>query len=261
MLPIYQVDAFTDQLFGGNPAAVIPLKSWLSDDVMQKIAAENNLSETAFFTQINNTTFELRWFTPAYEIDLCGHATLATAHIIYSELGYNESSITFKTLKAGNLEVTRSNDLYVLNFPSRIPEPFTAPQELISAIGNIQPIEVLKSRDFMFVYENENIVKNLTPDFSAIAKITKKGVIATSKGDNIDFVSRFFIPGAGIDEDPVTGSSHCNLIPYWAEKLQKNKLVALQISERIGKLYCENKNERVLMAGNAITYLKGFIYI
>lgn len=258
-LPIYQADAFTNKLFGGNPAAVVPLKNWLTANEMQKIAAENNLAETAFFVA-KNDDFELRWFTPELEIDLCGHATLATAHIIFSELGYTKNSIHFHTLKAGTLIVTKNNNLYTLDFPSRPATPCPMPNGLLNAIGGTNPIGVLTSRDIMLVYETEAEVIALQPDFAALAKIDLLGVIATAKGDNSDFVSRFFAPSAGINEDPVTGSAHCNLIPYWAQKLGKNKLHAYQISARRGELWCEMKEDRVLMSGEAVTYLKGEIY-
>jgi len=259
-LPIYQADAFTDKLFGGNPAAICPLKEWLHEPVMQKIAAENNLAETAFFAP-EGSGFKIRWFTPAHEIDLCGHATLASAHILFTELGYKGDSISFHTLKTGTLTVTRNNDLYVLNFPSRIPEAHNAPSELITALGGKQPVEVLKSRDYMVVYETEEDVAAIKPDFAALAKLDALGTIITAKGNNSDFVSRMFAPAAGIPEDPVTGSAHCNLIPYWAEKLGKTKLHAYQISERRGELWCELQGDRVLMAGKAVTYLKGEIFV
>ena len=259
-LPIYQVDAFTNQLFGGNPAAIVPLKEWLPAPEMQKIAAENNLAETAFFIP-QAEHFELRWFTPEFEIDLCGHATLATVHILFTELGYQKDTIHFHTLKAGTLTVTKQNGLYTLDFPSRVPVSCAAPTELIAAIGSKTPIEVLKSRDYMLVYETEADVLALKPDFAALAKLDLMGVIVTAKGDHSDFVSRFFIPAAGINEDPVTGSAHCNLIPYWAEKLDKTELHAYQVSARRGELWCELKGDRVLMAGNAVTYLKGEIEI
>jgi len=258
--PIYQVDAFTNQLFGGNPAAVVPLKQWIFASEMQKIAAENNVSETAFFIP-QGDHFELRWFTPTFEIDLCGHATLATAHILFTELGYQKDEIHFHTLKAGTLTVTRKNDLYTLDFPARPATKSEVTDALIDAIGGKKPIEVLRARDIMLVYETEEDIQHLTPDFSALAKIDKDGVLVTAKGNDCDFVSRFFIPAAGINEDPVTGSTHCNLIPYWAEKLGKTQLHAYQISERRGELWCELKRDRVLMSGNAVTYLKGEIYL
>lgn len=260
-LPIYQVDAFTNELFRGNPAAIIPLKNWLTDIEMQKIAAENNLAETAFFVA-KEDDFELRWFTPELEIDLCGHATLATAHVIYTELGYGKSMINFHTLKAGTLMVSKQNNLYTLDFPSRPAVASQLPEGLLAAIGhNKNPSEVLKSRDIMLVYETESDILALQPDFSALAKLDLLGVIVTAKGKNSDFVSRFFAPSAGVNEDPVTGSAHCNLIPYWANKLGKNTLHAFQISKRRGELWCELKQDRVLMSGEAITYLKGVIYI
>lgn len=259
-LPIYQVDAFTNKLFGGNPAAIVPLENWLPANQMQKIAAENNLAETAFFIS-QGDHFELRWFTPEMEIDLCGHATLATAHIIFTELGYQQQTIHFHTLKAGTLTVTKATQVYSLDFPSRLAKPSSAPESLLAALGGKPPIEVLASRDLMLVYETEEDIIALQPDFSALAKIDLLGVIVTAKGNECDFVSRFFAPSAGINEDPVTGSSHCNLIPYWAEKLGKTKLHAFQLSVRRGELWCELKGDRVLMAGEAITYLKGEIYI
>jgi PhzF family phenazine biosynthesis protein len=259
-LSIYQVDAFTDQLFGGNPAAIVPLTEWLPVPTMQKIAAENNLAETAFFVP-QGDDFELRWFTPELEIDLCGHATLATAHILFTELGYNKDTIHFHTLKAGTLSITKQEDLYTLDFPSRPAIKCELPEGLLAALGGSKPTEVLSSRDHMLVYETEEEVLALKPNFAELAKIDLMGIIATAKGNHSDFVSRFFIPAAGINEDPVTGSAHCNLIPYWAEKLKTNKLHAFQVSERRGELWCELKGDRVLMAGKAITYLKGEIYI
>jgi PhzF family phenazine biosynthesis protein len=259
-LTIYQVDAFTDQLFGGNPAAIVPLNEWLPAPQMQKIAAENNLAETAFFVP-HHDNFELRWFTPSFEIDLCGHATLATAHILFTALGYNRPIIHFHTLKAGTLAVTRHNDLYTLDFPARPAIATAIPEGLLDAMGGKAPLEILKARDYMLIYETEADVLALKPDFSKLAKAAEMGIIATAKGDRSDFVSRFFIPNAGIDEDPVTGSAHCTLIPYWAEKLDSNKLHAFQVSARRGELWCELKNDRVLMAGKAVTYLKGEIFI
>jgi len=259
--PIYQADAFTDKLFGGNPAAICPLTTWLPDSVMQKIAAENNLAETAFFVP-EGDGYKLRWFTPEIEIDLCGHATLATAHILYTELGYTAPIIHFHTLKAGTLTVSKHNDIYTLNFPARITERVTPPADLLQALGvDFTPLEVHRSRDYMLVFETEEQVASIKPDFYALAKIDAVGIIVTAKGNNSDFVSRMFAPSAGINEDPVTGSAHCNLIPYWAENLEKNTLHAYQISARKGELWCELKGDRVLMSGKAVTYLKGEIYI
>jgi len=261
-IPIYQADAFTDTLFGGNPAAVCPLNSWLPDESMQKIAAENNLAETAFFVKTEKG-YLLRWFTPEFEIDLCGHATLATAHILFTELGYTKDVISFETVKAGVLTVSKNGDKYTLDFPSRPPEPVALPMELITALGGKIPVEVLKSRDYFVVYESEQDIRDIKPDFNLLAKIDTVGVVVTAEGDaaDVDFVSRFFAPGAGIPEDPVTGSAHCNLIPYWADMLEKEELHALQLSSRKGELWCELKGDRVLMSGKAVTYLKGEIFI
>lgn len=259
-LQIFQADAFTDQLFGGNPAAVVPLKEWLPAPQMQKIAIENNLAETAFFIP-QGEDFELRWFTPEIEIDLCGHATLATAHILFTELGYDKDVIHFHSLKAGTLSVTRKDNLYTLDFPSRPATSCSIPEGLLNAIGGKTPTEVLSSRDIMLVYDNEADILALKPNFADLAQLDLMGVIATAKGNHCDFVSRFFIPSAGINEDPVTGSAHCNLIPYWAEKLGKNKLHAFQVSERRGELWCELNGNRVFITGKAITYLKGEIFI
>lgn len=259
-LPIYQADAFTDKLFGGNPAAICPLDHWLPEPVMQKIAAENNLAETAFFVP-EGDGYKLRWFTPELEIDLCGHATLASAHILFTELGYTKDVIHFHTLKAGTLTVSRQDGLYTLDFPSRVPELVEAPAELIEALGAVPPVETHKSRDYMLIYETEEQVASIQPDFNALAKIDAIGIIVTAPGTNSDFVSRMFAPAVGISEDPVTGSAHCNLIPYWAERLGKSKLHAYQISARRGELWCELKGDRVLMSGKAVTYLKGEIFI
>lgn len=259
-LQIFQADAFTEQLFGGNPAAVVPLKEWLPAPQMQKIAIENNLAETAFFIP-QGEDFELRWFTPEIEIDLCGHATLATAHILFTELGYDKDVIHFHSLKAGTLSVTRKDNLYTLDFPSRPATSCSIPEGLLNAIGGKTPTEVLNSRDIMLVYDNEADILALKPNFADLAQLDLMGVIATAKGNHCDFVSRFFIPSAGINEDPVTGSAHCNLIPYWAEKLGKNKLHAFQVSERRGELWCELNGNRVFITGKAITYLKGEIFI
>lgn len=259
-IPIYQADAFTDQLFGGNPAAICPLTKWLPDGLMQKIAVENNLAETAFFVK-TAAGYLIRWFTPEYEIDLCGHATLASAHILFTELGHAGDTIHFETVKSGILTIQRDGDVYTMDFPSRIPIPIEEPNGLVEALGGIPPVEFLRSRDFFVVYDTENDVHELAPDFFALSKLDTLGVIVTAPGDNVDFVSRFFAPGAGIPEDPVTGSAHCNLIPYWAKRLGKDKLHAYQISARKGELWCELKEDRVLMSGKAVTYLKGEIFV
>lgn len=258
-IPIYQADAFTDQLFGGNPAAICPLNDWLSDEVMQKIAAENNLAETAFFVK-TKAGYALRWFTPEYEIDLCGHATLASAHILFTELGYADDIIHFETVKSGILTVKKDGDKYTMDFPSRPPIAIEEPNGLVEALGGATPKAFYRSRDFFVVYNTENEINEISPDFFALSKMDTVGVIVTAPGKDVDFVSRFFAPGAGIPEDPVTGSAHCNLIPYWASVLDKNKLHAYQISARKGELWCELQGERVMMSGKAVTYLKGEIY-
>ena len=258
-IPIYQVDAFTENLFGGNPAAICPLNEWLPAPQMQKIAAENNLAETAFFIPVGND-FELRWFTPEVEIDLCGHATLATAHVLFTILEYEREVIHFHTLKAGTLSVHRNGDKYMMDFPSRLPEATEAPSGMVEAIGG-NPTEILRSRDYFLVYETESDVLALKPNFFALGTIDSIGFIATAPGDKCDFVSRFFAPSAGIHEDPVTGSAHCNLIPYWADRLGKENMHAYQISARRGELWCQLKGDRVLMSGRAVTYLKGEIFL
>ncbi|OJW18397.1 PhzF family phenazine biosynthesis protein [Mucilaginibacter sp. 44-25] len=259
-IPIYQADAFTDKLFGGNPAAICPLEVWLPDDIMQKIAMENNLAETAFFVK-NDKGYLLRWFTPELEIDLCGHATLAAAHILFTELGYAGDTINFDTVKAGTLVVKRDGDKYFMNFPSRPPFAADMPEGLLAALGGAAPKEVLRSRDYFLVYETEDEIRNMTPDHSLLAKIDTLGIIVTAPGKDVDFVSRFFAPAAGVPEDPVTGSAHCNLIPYWANKLGKDRLHAYQVSPRKGELWCEFKGDRVVMAGKAVTYLSGSIVV
>ncbi|MCD8742064.1 PhzF family phenazine biosynthesis protein [Mucilaginibacter roseus] len=259
-LLIYQVDAFTDQLFGGNPAAICPLDEWLPDELMQKIAVENNLAETAFFVR-TDFGYKLRWFTPEYEIDLCGHATLASAHIIFTELGYTNDTIYFETVKAGTLVVKKDGDKYSMDFPSRPAEPAELPDGLIEALGMNAPLDVFRGRDYMLVYESEYDIRAASPDFAKLAKVPTVGVIITAPGIEVDFVSRFFAPAASINEDPVTGSAHCNLIPYWADKLGKDDLHAYQLSARKGELWCKLNGDRVLMAGKAVTFLKGEIYL
>jgi len=257
-LPIYVVDAFTSKLFGGNPAAVCPLNEWLDDALMQRLAAENNLSETAFFVK-EGEGFHLRWFTPEYEIDLCGHATLASSFIIFNQLNYASDTIKFNT-KSGELVVTRKGDLIELNFPSRIPQECEAPEELLKGI-DIQPSKVLKSRDYFLVYDDEAAIKQIVPDFNHWNKLDVVGVIVTAASKEVDFVSRFFVPNSVIGEDPVSGSAHCNLIPYWAKELNKTTLTAKQLSAREGELFCESKGDRVTMAGKAVLYSKGEFYI
>jgi PhzF family phenazine biosynthesis protein len=255
-LDIYQVDAFTREIFKGNPAAVVPLEEWLPTKTMLAIAAENNLAETAFFVKAGGG-YALKWFTPEVEMDLCGHATLASAYVLWQELGAEGETLNFET-KSGTLTVTLEGELMVMDFPSRPAAETDAPDGLAEALGAV-PQEVLKSRDFLAVYGSEAEVKALRPDFRAITELGVHAVIVTAPGDTSDFVSRFFAPSVGVDEDPVTGSAHCTLIPYWAERLDKNELYALQVSKRGGELFCELRGDRVKIAGNAVLYLKGEI--
>jgi len=259
IIPIYQVDAFTDHIFGGNPAAVCPLKEWLDQETMQNIALENNLSETAFFVP-KDDYFEIRWFTPKVEINLAGHPTLATAWVIFNELNYTKDSIKFISHLSGELNVSKKNDLIIMDFPVNKPKIISTPEHLIKGLG-IKPVEVLDSRDLLVLFRNQSEIEKIKPDFGLLEKIDTFGIIITAPGDNCDFVSRFFAPRAGINEDPVTGSAHTILIPYWAEKLKKDKLDAIQVSERIGNLFCESHGNRVKIAGKAKLFMKGEIYI
>lgn len=263
-IPIYQVDAFTDRLFGGNPAAVCPLEEWLDVDTMKAIAAENNLSETAFFVK-KGDRFEIRWFTPAVEIDLCGHATLASAHVIFNHLGFSGEMITFHSQHSGELRVTKKGDLLVLDFPAREYEPIEMlPCQLKNALGK-EPTALYNSWDLLALYETEEDILGIEPDFEALSEVLHTvdclGIIVTAPGKDSDFVSRFFAPLAGVNEDPVTGSAHTILIPFWAERLGKEKFHAYQVSSRRGELFCELKGDRVLIGGKAVTYLKGEIEI
>jgi PhzF family phenazine biosynthesis protein len=258
-LSLYQIDAFTDRTFGGNPACVVPLDSWLSDELLLKIAKENAVAETAFFVNKGNK-IHLRWFTPEIEMDLCGHATLATTHCLKTILDYKSDTIVFETL-SGDLTVLIENDLYKMDFPSRMPISATLP-EIIANSLSIKPKEVLKSRDYVLVYDNESQIRNIQINRSLFDQINLApgGVIITAMGDNCDFVSRFFTPQTSILEDPVTGSAHCSLIPFWAERLQKKEMIALQVSEREGKLFCEDKGNRVIISGQAKTYSLGNLW-
>jgi PhzF family phenazine biosynthesis protein len=256
---IYQIDAFASTPFTGNPAAVVPLEKWLPDDVMLSIAMENNLAETAYFVP-NGNGYDLRWFTPSVEMDLCGHATLASAYLIFEVLGTKETVLRFQT-RSGELTVEKKDGKYVLDFPSRPGVLAEAPAGLIEALGGAEPKEIYKSRDYMLVYESEADVLAIKPDFNSLMKIDTHAVIVTAKGDSSDFVSRFFAPEVGVPEDPVTGSAHCTLIPYWAEKLGKNELHARQVSQRGGELFCELRGDRVKIGGDAVLYLKGEIYV
>lgn len=257
-LPLYQVDAFADRVFSGNPAAVCPLDKWLPDETMQAIAAENNLSETAFFVA-ESGGYHLRWFTPVSEVDLCGHATVATALILWTELGAKESELHFSS-QSGKLVVRRDGDRIVLDFPSRMPMPCPIPDALLAGIG-MTPVEILASRDYFVVLAAEKEVRKLVPDLAKLSELDRLGTIVTAKGKDCDFVSRFFCPGEGIPEDPVTGSAHCSLIPYWAGKLGKTELFARQVSRRGGELWCRHAGDRVLIGGQAKLYLRGTIMI
>jgi PhzF family phenazine biosynthesis protein len=258
-LTLFQVDAFAKEVFKGNPAAVCPLDEWLDTGLMQKIALENNLSETAYFVK-KDDVYEIRWFTPGAEIDLCGHATVASAYVIFECLKAEENFIKFSSPHSGILTVEKQGDILTLDFPSRPPVTCEVPEGLIEAVGK-EPKEVLKSRDYFLVYETEQEILGIEPNFSELLKIPAHAVIVTAKGDSSDFVSRFFAPEVGVFEDPVTGSAHCNLIPYWAEKLGKTELFARQVSARGGELFCELRGDRVKIGGHAVLYLKGEIYI
>ena len=256
MILYFEVHSFTDRVFSGNPAGVCPLDRWLDDSMMQRIAAENSLSETAFFVATDDH-YDLRWFTPTVEVDLCGHATLASAYVLFDHLGYEGDAIVFQT-RSGELTVWRDGGFLVMDFPSRPAEPTTSPDHL--AAGLRQGIEqVFKSRDYMVVFESEDQIRELRPDLSELEQIDSEGVIVTAPGDEVDFVSRFFAPRMGIAEDPVTGSAHSTLTPYWAERLGKNRLTARQVSERGGDLWCRQMDDRVHIAGKAVLYVKGFL--
>lgn len=257
-LPYYEVSAFTTNPFGGNPAGVCPLDAWLPDSILQGIAANNNLAETAF-TVSRAGGFDLRWFTPTVEMDLCGHATLAAASVLYHERGQHGDEVRFHS-RSGVLEVTRRHDLLTLDFPSRPPATCAVPEALLRGLG-AELKEVFKARDYLAVLSHESEVRDLKPDFSLLKSLDCLGIIATARGTDCDFVSRFFAPGAGVDEDPVTGSAHCTLIPFWAQRLGKNNLFARQISHRGGELFCEQVGERVHIGGRAVHYLRGEILI
>jgi PhzF family phenazine biosynthesis protein len=253
----FEVDAFANKAFQGNPAGICPLESWLDDATMQNIAAENNLAETAFFVP-RGEEYDLRWFAPEVEIDLCGHATLASAFILFAELGRRGDKVRFHS-KSGPLVVTRKGDILTLDFPSRPPKPCVVPEGLIRGLGK-KPVQILKARDYFALYENSEEVRSLKPDFSLLGTLDEK-VIVTAPGIDCDFVSRFFAPTAGVPEDPVTGSAHCTLIPYWSARLGKTKMFARQVSKRGGELFCELADGRVLIGGKAVLYSRGQIEI
>jgi PhzF family phenazine biosynthesis protein len=257
-IPYFQIDAFTSSLFTGNPAGVCLLADWLPDAILQSIAAENNLAETAFVVQ-RDSFFDLRWFTPTLEVDLCGHATLAPAHVIFRHLSYRGSVVRFQTC-SGLLTVSRSEDLLTLDFPARPAAACDAPPQLSEGLGSI-PSVTAKARDYLAVFDTEQAVRRLQPDMAALMQLDCLGIIATAPGEHCDFVSRFFAPRAGVPEDPVTGSAHCTLIPYWAQRLGRSKLHALQVSPRGGELFCEHRGQRVGITGRAVTYSSGFLHV
>ncbi len=259
-IKLYQVDAFTDTLFSGNPAAVCVLNSPIDEKLMQCIGSENNLAETAFVVP-RGKDYEIRWFTPAVEVDLCGHATLASAFVLFNLLGYKESSIRFHSQKSGLLTVRRKDDLLMMDFPTDQLELLPEEQntEIEKCIG-IKPVETYKGKmDYITVIEHESELKNLQPDLNEISKLKTRGLVVTAKGDQVDFVSRFFAPQSGIPEDPVTGSSHTSLLPLWSEKLSKTTFIARQLSKRGGQLVCEYQGDRCIIGGNARLYMTGDI--
>lgn len=262
LLPLYQVDAFTDRPFAGNPAAVCPLTEWLPAETMQAIAAENNLAETAFFIPKSGNEYEIRWFTPAVEVELCGHATLASAHVLYRHLNFQAPEIVFHS-KSGPLRVSQGAEgRLTLDFPARPPQPLsTHPDGLLDGL-RATPLSIHAGPDLVCVFNSEAEVRALHPDMTHLARVEYRAVIATAPGtDGIDFVSRFFGPRVGVPEDPVTGSAHTTLVPYWAERLGKTTFHARQVSARSGDLWCELRGDRVLMSGYAVTYLKGEIEV
>jgi PhzF family phenazine biosynthesis protein len=258
-LRMVQVDAFTDRVFAGNPAAVCPLPYWLDDATLASIAAENNVSETAFFVAREHL-FELRWFTPTVEVDLCGHATLAAAFVI-ARLEADRTTIPFVTRQAGTVSVRRDGDVYTLDFPGRPAKPLAEPAGLSKALGGVEVHAMLRAQKNLAVVADEATVRRIVPDFAFIGALHGDGLIVTAPGDEVDFVSRYFAPHAGIDEDPVTGSAHCTLTPYWADRLKKTRLRARQVSRRGGDLQCELAGDRVLISGKAVLYLEGEIHI
>lgn len=259
-IKIYQVDAFTDKIFGGNPAAVCPLQEWLSDEFLQNIAQENNLSETAFYVK-DGDRYQIRWFTPTVEVDLCGHATFAAAYILFHHEHHTTQEIQFISPRSGHLTVTKKDDFLTLNFPADIVRPVDL-SELILKAFPITPNAIYKGKtDYLFVFKNEDDVQRLKPNLSIIAELDARGVIATAKGKYVDFVSRFFGPKVGVDEDPVTGSAHTTLTPFWAKALNKQELTAVQLSKRRGQLRCKYKNSRVEISGQGRLYMVGIIEI
>jgi PhzF family phenazine biosynthesis protein len=258
MIPYFEVHSFTDSIFHGNPAGVCLLEAPIHDDLMLKIAAENNLSETAFVTA-NDDGYELRWFTPTVEVDLCGHATLAASYVFFDHLEYEGDAISFET-KSGELTVWKDDGFIVMDFPSRPPEPTEIPSTLAESLGKDVEI-VLKARDYVVVFDKEKDVQDIRPDFGMIAELDSEGVIVTAPGDDVDFVSRYFAPQEGIPEDSVTGAAHCTLAPYWSQRLGEERLRARQISQRGGELWLRAADDRVMIAGRAVLYAKGFLNV
>jgi len=257
-LPLYQVDAFAEKAFEGNPAAVVPLTSWLADEVLQAIAEENNLSETAFIVP-GNEHFELRWFTPAAEVDLCGHATLAAGHVVFQHLNFEQHEVRFQT-RSGQLQVSRTEQGLMMDFPATMPKATATPAAISAAIP-FEPVDVLLGFDHIVVLENEEQVKQLNPDFSQLKQLSSRGVVVTARGQDYDCVSRCFYPKLNVAEDPVTGSAHCQLAPYWAQQLGKTTINARQLSARAGTMSCEVLGDRVRLFGSAVDYLVGTINI
>lgn len=259
-IKIYQVDAFTDEVFKGNPAAVCPLEEWLSEETLQKIAAENNLAETAFYVP-KEDGFEIRWFTPTVEVALCGHATLASAFVLHHLEGFKGDLINFYSLHSGTLTVEIKESQFSLNFPADQYSETEITDELLSATNKI-PFAAFKGKtDYLLVFDNEEDVISLQPNLEIISNLDARGIIVTAKGKDSDFVSRFFAPAVGVNEDPVCGSAHTTLTPYWAKVFQKNELTAIQRSKRSGKLHCKLLNDRVELGGNAVLYMEGHISI
>lgn len=259
-MKLYQIDAFADELFRGNPCAVIPLEKWLSDELMQRIAEENNLSETAFFVR-NNDRYKIRWFTPVAEVNLCGHATLASAWVIRHELGDLSEVITLDSA-SGELRVRMDGEKITLDFPAQEALPTSVPELLLEGLG-VMPVEVKANDDYLVVLQDQGFVEDIEPDFSKLVKLSRRGVIITAEAEDpsVDFVSRAFFPKLGVNEDPVTGSAHTKLVPYWAARLKKQSLVADQLSKRGGRLWCELQSDRVFIGGTAVKYLEGEIYL
>ena len=252
------MDAFASELFRGNPAAVVPLEEWLPDTVLLSIALENNLSETAFLVP-SGIGYHIRWFTPVVEVALCGHATLASAHVVFSELGFDGETIEFQS-KSGPLPVKRGEGGYIMDFPAEPSDSCDVPKPLIEGLG-FEPALVMKGTDYLAIVSKQQQIEELAPDFRQLAQLDSRGVIVTAPGDDCDFVSRCFFPQTGVDEDPVTGSAHCQMTPYWVDRLGKSKLVAWQLSARGGKVICEMQGDRVMLEGEAVKYMEGKIEI